>query len=304
MDRSALCPSGVPLSRRALLAGGGLVLAQWAAGRTALAQQAPPATPAGLRVFYSGHSFHMFVPRLVERIAERAGIVGHRTAGVSPIGGSRVIQHWERPPETNTAKPALASGQVDVFTMAAHLMIPDDGITHFTDYGLEHNPKLRLLVQASWFPYDVPTPGKRITDNRQRDEARIEDLQAAVDSWRTLLEKQVDELNQKHGGNPLGITPVGDAVVRLRARVAAGTFPGITQQSALFTDPIGHGRAPIQAITAYTNFATIYRTDPCGLHLTMEGMRDEQHAILEEIAWDVVRAYPYAGVAAKAPAGA
>ena len=127
--------------------------------------------------------------------------------------------------------------------MAAHVAIPDDGITHFTNLGLKHNPNLRLLVQASWFPYDVPDPDKRIRDNAKRDDAQIADLQAAVDDWRKKLEAQVDDLNRQHGKRAVFIVPVGDAVVKLRALVVDGKYPGMSKQSELFRDPIGHGGA-------------------------------------------------------------
>ena len=130
------------------------VICGWAAAEDA------KAPPAGLRVFYTGHSFHMFVPANVEQLVKAAGIKGHQLVGRQGIGGSKVIQHWDLADDQNKAKPALASGQVDVFTMAAHLQIPDDGITKFTELGLKHNPNLRLLVQASWFPFDVPEPDK------------------------------------------------------------------------------------------------------------------------------------------------
>jgi len=92
--------------------------------------------PEGVRVFYTGHSFHMFVPPRVEQFVEAAGIQGHKLVGTQGIGGSRVIQHWDLADEKNKAKAALTSGEVDVFTMAAHVAIPDDGITNFTELGL------------------------------------------------------------------------------------------------------------------------------------------------------------------------
>lgn len=262
--------------------------------------QDAPTRPAGLRVFYTGHSFHMFVPQLVEQLVKSSGIQGHKLAGTQSIGGSRVIQHWDLAEDKNKAKPALAGGQVDVFTMAAHLAIPDDGITKFTELGLEHNPNLRLLVQASWFPYDVPEPDKRIKENSQRDNAKIEDLQRAIDSWRTKLEAQADELNEKHKKKAVFIVPVGDAVVKLRALVVEGKFPGVTKQSELFNDPIGHCHGHVQALASYCNFAAIYRISPEGMKLNVGNLTDEQRAILEKLAWETVSKYPYAGVAAVA----
>jgi hypothetical protein len=267
---------------------------------TAGAQESSPAAPPkGLRVFYTGHSFHMFVPPLIQQMARHAKIEQHKHVGAQGIGGSKVIQHWDRPDEMNTAKKALMTGEVDVFTMAPHLMIPDPGIDNFTELGLKHNPHLRLLLQVSWYPFDTPRGSEGfIRDNAARDEAKIPALQAAVDEWRTRLEAQADALNKRYERQAVFIVPVGDAVVKLRAQIADGKFPGITKQSELFTDPIGHVKGHVQALAAYCNFATIYRISPEGLSVNADrGVTDEQNAILQKIAWETVSQYPYAGIA-------
>jgi hypothetical protein len=251
----------------------------------------------GQRIFTCGHSFHVWVPGILTDLAQKAMIPDHSQIGVSSIGGSRVIQHWDLAEEKNKAKPALTSGEVDVFTMAAHLQIPDEGITKFTELGLSHNPNLRLLVQASWYPFDGPPPDKRITNNAKRDDAKVADLQAAVDEWRKRLEAQVDDLNKQHGKTAVFIIPVGDAVVKLRGLVIDGKYPGVAKQSELFTDPIGHGGPHIQALASYCNFAAIYRISPAGHNLP--GLTEEQHAILQKLAWETVSTYPHAGIAAK-----
>jgi hypothetical protein len=262
-----------------------------------LAAEEASSTPHGLRVFFTGHSFHMFVPRQFDQLVEAAGIQGHRTVGTQGIGGSRVIQHWELADERNKAKPALATGDVDVFTMAAHVAIPDEGITRFVELGLKHNPQLKFLVQASWYPYDVPDEG-RIRDNAKRDEAKIEDLQAAVDAWRKRLEAQVADLNRQHGRRAVYIVPAGDAVIKLRSLVIDGKYPGVTRQSELFRDSIGHGGPHLQWLVTYCNFAAIYRHCPVPLKVSADGLDAGQHDILQRIAWEVVSAYPYAGLTA------
>jgi hypothetical protein len=246
----------------------------------------------------TGHCFHMFVPRRVEQLVKAVGIDGHKLVGTQGIGGSRVYQHWDLADEKNKAKMALGTGEVDVFTMAAHLTVPDRGITNFTELGLKHNPKLRLLVQASWYPFDVPSRKKRIRNNAQRDDMKIEDLQAAIDSWRKQLEAQADELNKKHGRKAVFIVPVGDAVVKLRALVIEGKYPNVKTQSSLFTDPIGHAGPHVQALAVYCNFAAIYRVSPEGLKPRFKGVDDAQHAILQKLAWETVSKYSHAGVAA------
>lgn len=260
--------------------------------------------PPGLRVFYTGHSFHMFVPRHVEQLVKAAGIQGHQLVGQQGIGGSRVIQHWDLADDQNKAKAALKTGNVDVFTMAAHVVIPDDGITNFVKLGLEHNPKMRFLVQASWFPFDVPDPEKRVKDNSQRDQAKITDLQVAVDDFRKKLEGQVDDLNRQHGKRVIDLVPAGDAVVKLRSLVVDGKFPGVTKQSELFRDPIGHGFAHVQALVSYCNFVAIYKVNPQGLKVTFEGVADAQQPILQKIAWETTSKYAYSGVAESPAANA
>ncbi|MEI8383239.1 MAG: hypothetical protein WCJ09_24185 [Planctomycetota bacterium] len=254
--------------------------------------------PAGLRIFYTGHSFHMFVPTQIDVIAKAAGIQGHRQVGTQGIGGSRVIQHWDLADDKNKAKQALKTGEVDVFTMAAHLAIPDDGIKNFTELGLMHNPNLRLLVQASWYPHDVSATDKKIRDNSQRNDMKIADLQAAVDEWRVRLEAQVDALNKEHNRKAVFIVPVGDAVVKLRGMVIEGTFPGIKTQSELFTDPIGHAGPQVQALASYCNYVAIYRISPVGLKIPGKSVTQEQHEILQKLAWDTVSGYSHSGVVA------
>lgn len=252
--------------------------------------------PKGLRVFYTGHSFHMFVPPRVEQLARSAGIREHRTAGVQGIGGSRVIQHWELEEARNRARPALERAEADVFTMAAHLAIPDPGIENFVTLGLKHNPELRLLVQASWMPHDMTASQPRIQDNAQRDETDLDALQDATDAWRRSMEAQIDELNRRYERRAVFIVPVGDAVNELRRRIKRDEFPGITRQSELFRDPIGHGLGHVQALAAYCNYAAIYRHSPEGLTLNEPGVSDEQHAILQRIAWETVSRYGHSGV--------
>src|SRR4051812_9181473 len=65
-----------------------------------------PAEPIkkGQRVFTCGHSFHVWVPGILEDLAKKAEIPGHTRVGLSSIGGSRVIQHWNVADEKNKAK--------------------------------------------------------------------------------------------------------------------------------------------------------------------------------------------------------
>ncbi len=269
------------------------------AGAAGAMAQAPP---AGVRMFTTAHSFHAFVPPLIEELALKAGIAGHRQIGVQRLGGSTVLRHWHIADSLDAAKPALTRAEVDVFTMSPIVSVPDEGIERFAELGLAHNPDLRLFVQVSWIPGEQRLPvleperERWLADNALRDATPVADLWPAIDDFRSRIERQVDALNRGYGRQVLFVVPVGDAVLRLREMVEARTFPGIARQSDLFRDAVGHGRGPINALTAYCNFAAIYRISPVGLDLEVAGVTPEQHRILQELAWRTVSTYTYAGI--------
>src|SRR6476619_5990313 len=95
-----------------------------AAGRTLTLLAAPGSMgraeekKEGLRVFTCGHSFHVFVPAILTDLARGSNIQGHTQVGLSAIGGSRVIQHWDVPDDKFKSKEALKSGKVDVLTLS------------------------------------------------------------------------------------------------------------------------------------------------------------------------------------------
>ena len=144
----------------------------WAASRAASAAETggKPAEPApkGLRVFTCGHSFHMFVYRQINDVCQAAGIVGHEGVGSSAIGGSRVIQHWDKPDEENLAKAALREGKVDVLTLSP-IWLPDEGIENFAKLGFERNPDIRVTVQEYWLPNDTYEPKYPLDTKKQVD---------------------------------------------------------------------------------------------------------------------------------------
>ena len=144
----------------------------------------------GQRVFVAGHSFHIFVAAPLAEFAQAAGIADHRTAGTQMIGGSRTLQHWNLPDDKNKAKAALRAGDVDVLTLSPHLLIPDEGIDNFTKLGLEKNPKLRVLVQGSWLPWDgVANP--RTFTTEQHNETPLAQIRAGQIEWDKKISAQI-----------------------------------------------------------------------------------------------------------------
>lgn len=245
-----------------LLAGAVLATAQAARA----AEQGDQPAPPGQRVFTCGHSFHVFVYRLVDEMARAAGIQDHQNAGLSAIGGSRVIQHWDVPDDKNEAKAALRAGKVDVLTLSP-IWLPDEGIDRFVELGAKHNPKIRVTVQEFWLPNDTyepvyPLDVRKPVDHNATDLGDLREKQAC---YLHDLEDYVRGINQKVGRDVAVIVPVGQAVLALREKLAAGQAPGLKMQWDLFRDPWGHPQPPIAVLSGYCHFAVIYRRSPVGL---------------------------------------
>jgi len=268
------------------------------------AEQAAP-----VRVFVCAHSFMIFTAKMLPPMAQSAG-VPFASAGQQMLGGSRVLQHWNLPDEKNVAKSALREGRVDVLTLSPHMLLPDEGIDNFTKLGLEKNPNLRVLVQASWPGFDGEMPGT--FHNERRNDATVaslETLRAGLrERWLNALETQVRGLNKTVGREAVHIVPVGDAVFALRELIAKGTAPGLTKQTDLFRDDIGHPQSPLAELVTYCHFAAITRRNPAGLPVPAE-LRNTPHSeelnrVLQKLAWDAVTAYPMSGVKAAERAAA
>lgn len=287
-----------------------LTAAASAAGLAPLAFAAPVTTssteaPPGLRVFTCGHSFHVWVVPMLTDLAQKAGIQNHRVSGVSSIGGSRVIQHWDVADEKNAAKKALTAGEVDVLTLSP-IWLPDEGIENFAKLAFAHNPKVRVTVQEYWLPNDAynpvyPLETRKYVDHNATD---LDELRKANGAYGRDIENHVREINQRLGQDVLVVVPVGEASVVLREKIVSGRVPGLKVQWRLFADMWGHPAPPLKVLAAYCHFAVIYRRSPVGLPMPMEFERNVEFAnpvlnqLLQEIAWETVTHHPMTGVTA------
>jgi len=267
------------------------------------------AAPTGLRVFTCGHSFHVWVVPILSEMAGSAGIKDHTVAGVSSIGGSRVIQHWNVPDEKNKAKAALIAGKVDVLTLSP-IFLPDEGIEKFAKLAFEHNPEVRVTLQEFWLPNDEYVPVYPLQTKKKIDHnaATGAELRKQHEPYFRGMDDLIRELNKQLGKDVVYAVPVGQAVIALREKVIAGEAPGIKTQAELFRDSWGHPTGAIKALAGYCHFAVIYRKSPVGLPLpsaksfprTSNAGDDEKlNHLLQELAWDAVIHHPLSGVKAE-----
>jgi hypothetical protein len=256
----------------------------------------------GQQVFTCGHSFHVWVPGIVTDLAKKADIEGHKQVGLSSIGGSRVIQHWDVADDKNKAKEALKTGKVDVLTLSP-IFLPDDGIEKFAALALEHNKDVRVCVQPIWLRWDVYEPTTKRPDKVDHNAITADELRKRHAVYFKAMDEHIAALNKKFGKTVLYEVPAPQAVIALREKIIEGKAPGLKDQESLFTDALGHGTAPLKVLVAYCNFAVIYRRSPIGLPVPAElknaklGDNEEKlNKLLQELAWDAVTQHPLSGV--------
>ena len=92
----------------------------------------------------------------------------------------------------------------------------------------------------------------------------------------------------------------------LRENIAKGTAPGLSKQTDLFRDEIGHPREPLAELVTYCHFAAITGRNPDGLPVPAELKNFPQaealNRLLQKLAWEAVTGYAMSGVKAMVPA--
>lgn len=240
------------------------------------------APPAGLNILYSGDSWHRSMPGMMPEIAKAAGITGQKV-------------EWNG--VLDKMKALLEDGKIDVLSWGRPGW--SEGLSEMEhdkiiESGLKGNPNLRIYLQMAWAVHDGS--GKKIETKDDYDNAKIAEVQATIDGTRKGVEAQADAINRKYGKRVVFLIPLGDAMTKVRGRIVDGTFPGVKRQSEVFSDAMPHPGPIAWALMAYCNYAAVYQRSPVGLTWG-GGMTEEQREILQNIAWEAVSKYPYAGLA-------
>lgn len=135
-----------------------------------------------------------------------------------------------------------------------------------------------------------------------------EELRKRHEPYFKSIDEHIRELNKKHGKTVLFVVPAPQAVIALREKIIAGEAPGLKTQEDLFSDALGHGKPPLQALVAYCNYSVMYRRSPVGLPVpevlkkAKLGDREEKlNRLLQELAWEAVKSHPLSGVRRDGP---
>jgi len=281
----------------------------WATGTMA----EEPKRPVGARVAY----MLLVNGAVTDAVVKSAKVEGHKSVDPPYIGTWHDIKGMDRIQPGRLDR--LERGEIDTLLVGTLHCYPDAEAWNkhvgldstpagLAAVGVKNNPNFRIVWQTYIWPIgQMPKSGKKTLDvAATKKRAASEPLKE--------LEKLVDAINEKQGRKVMLISPVGEATIKLVQMVADGKFPGITDPADLWTEFNMHSNRHVLALTAYCNVATMYGVSPVGLKpdfskvtyggggkgpgiQSMEGITDEQQAILQRLAWDTVSKYPHAGVA-------
>jgi L-fuconolactonase len=293
--RSASRVGRDPTGYRGCYLGFRVVLEQQS-GMRGTESEAPKKLPAGLRVMSGGHSWST---ENSAPLCQAAGITGHQRVG-GPGINANVIKD---------VTPLLEKGEIDAYVWQHNSTGPEfpKFLPTLVDLGPKHNPNFRVLMQIPWLTQDGREDVKSPEEYEKTD---LADYQARLEKSRKFVEAYVDEVNAKAGKRVVFLVPLGDGMLEVRKMIVAGKFPGITKVnyrdkpgdrgSILQGDIMPHQGHVGMRLGTYMHFAALYRMSPEGLKFPGkegDGLTDEQRAILQKLAWDMVSMYPHAGIA-------
>lgn len=176
------------------------------------------------------------------------------------------------------------------------------------------------MVQETWIPRigsegtDTSAENCTVWGCSNRDAATYEMLETIRSKqekpYQARLRTQLNDINSKSTKNFTTLVPVWDSVLSLReSKIAAvpvvktvlmfnpvvvkGSLPGVSKQSGLFQDTLGHPKKPLQDTASYMWFAALYGMNPQGMK-SLGG--DQQAPLLQKLAWDTLKKEPMNGL--------
>ncbi len=275
----------------------------------------PPQT--ALKVYYLGHSLiGPQIPAFTRQLAEAAGFADARYH--SQLGwGTSLMDHWDpaRPingfaemndsPAHAPARDALESGVYDAFVFTEMVDLNDAIRWHesgrhaglWAGLARANRPDIRVYMYETWHGTDIDGGWLLRIDT---------DL---PELWQGTILAQAMAMPDV---GTIHLIPAGQAMAAFtRALEAQGGLPGLTDRHGLFAlrddgtvDNI-HLNDLGSYLVALVHFATLYHLDPRGLPHELhradgtpaDAPSPEVAALMQHVAWDVVRAFPQTGVA-------
>lgn len=122
--------------------------------------------------------------------------------------------------------------------------------------------------------------------------------QQAVTNHSRYFEILRDEMQRQFQGNTIRIVPAGPALATLKNQMEAGKISGLGEFfGEIFADGV-HLTPKGRYLVALVHYACIFKESPVGkISPLNSGLTESQAKAFQEIAWETVKAHPWAGVA-------
>ncbi|MDB4983275.1 MAG: hypothetical protein JWM82_4027 [Myxococcales bacterium] len=282
-----------------------------------------PAAPLGpvsaAKVFYFGHSLvGRDLPVMIGSFAKARGKTWMSQGQIGWGTSLRAHYEWDGAFDKNApngfardsqghpffageGKAQLQTGRYDtlVLTDTAGFVHGngDDTVNYATrlvKLARKANPTLRVFLYGTWL---------------DRKEFPNEDAwRAQAESDIKWWERVADRVSEQVEGPPLFVIPGGPILARVTRAAAQGKLPGLTVND-FFRDNEGGVKDTIHLndrgfyVMALAHYASIMRDSPVGLPVETqtedgpaEALSPENAARVQGLVWDVLKAYPRAGV--------
>lgn len=267
----------------------------------------------GLRIFRTGNSLTGNALVFLKDLEEAAGIrqMSHGVTGAGcttkmlwemrPSGVPKDNTQYDRQVIPDRANQIIKDNApfddyiVQPFFMSPKLTIEQEieYAGKFYDLVLTNSPKTSLMLYAQFVTWELPNdlrnqPVKVLTTEKWRE--NMKNLIATYEKLRA-------QLQAKYPDRPVRIIPCASALLALEQAMEDGKIPGMKDYPVeIHCDNIHLGFKGCYML-GLVHYACLYGKSPVGLVVPDTDLTIEQQTKMQEIAWEIVGKYPWAGIA-------
>ena len=259
-----------------------------------------------VRTFHIGNSLTYGTDLWVQPLAESAAkpLDYHRFT----IAGAAIQFLWEHPGsgfgDTNYPQALQVLAPFDhIFTQpyaARDKSIENEAeyARRFYDLARQNSPNIQPWLYSAW-------PDKSMVEPRTQGQGSAAPLnllppitwQDGVMNNTKFVESVRERINQNYAGKPVLIVPAGLGLATLKTEIEAGHVPGLGDYWTDIAAGTLHLSPKGNYYIALIFYACLFKESPEGkVGLLRSGLSPEQAVVLQRIAWQVARNYPYSGI--------
>jgi len=163
----------------------------------------------------------------------------------------------------------------------------------FFDLVLAGNPKADLWIYAQWMPWSLPVD---MAKNSNPKTTTSKEWREAMEKYIASCEQLRELLQAKYPGNKVRILPCASELLALQKEIEDGKIPGMTSYPMEISSDNLHLGHKGCYLVSLVHFACLYKKSPVGLVVEDTTLTIAQQTRMQEIAWETVRNYRWAGL--------